>query len=142
MKRSRAYSFINTIKKLRNSMTDEEAINYIGLFPMWEVNKELKVGDRIEYENQLYKVIQSHITQDAWTPKIALSLFEPINIYDSGSKENPITAITGMTYYINKYYLDPIDNNIYKCIRDDTGNGTALYYMPHDLVGAYFSLVS
>ena len=51
MKRSRAYSFINTIKKLRNSMTDEEAINYIGLFPMWEVNKELKVGDRIEYEN-------------------------------------------------------------------------------------------
>lgn len=65
----------------------------------------------------------------------------PIEIPD-GSKENPITAYAGMTYYKDKYYKEK--ENIYLCTRDsdsEPGSGIVLNYLPSQLVGIYFSLV-
>lgn len=62
---------------------------------------------------------------------------------EDGSKEKPIIAYKGMTYYKDKYYKDPEDSKIYLCTRDnDTspGTGIALYYLPHELIGHYFQL--
>lgn len=68
---------------------------------------------------------------------------EPTPPAEDGSKEKPITAYKGMTYYKDKYYKDPEDSKIYLCTRDnDTspGTGVALYYLPHELIGHYFQL--
>lgn len=57
-----------------------------------------------------------------------------------GSADKPIEAYRGMTYYKDKYYLDPEDSMTYLCIRDsDTapGTGQALNYLPHELAGIY-----
>lgn len=65
----------------------------------------------------------------------------PIEIPD-GSKENPITAYAGMTYYKDKYYKE--EENVYLCTRDsdsEPGSGIVLNYLPSQLVGIYFSLV-
>lgn len=141
MTKSRIRSFINTIKNVREALPDDMALEFVALYPTWEVNKELKTGDRIEYNNSLYKVKQTHITQIDWTPEVALTLFEPLDTVNDGSLERPFIAASGMTYYKDKYYFDETDGKVYLCMRDDTGNGTTLYYMPHDLVGAYFTLV-
>lgn len=141
MKREKAYAIIDAIKSLRETLTDEEALNYITLYPDWTVGKDLSVGERIEYENKLYKVVQAHTTQESWTPDLTPSLFEPIDIINEGTLENPIIAAAGMTYYKDKYYLDETDGKIYLCIRDDSdGNGTALHFVPSALVGTYFEL--
>lgn len=58
-----------------------------------------------------------------------------------GSEKNPITAVRGMTYYKDKYYTDPDDNQVYICFRDNDSNpgtGIALAYLPHELLNIYF----
>lgn len=60
----------------------------------------------------------------------------------AGSSEDPIDAVRSMTYYKDKYYYDPEDGQVYKCIRDsdtEPGTGVALYYLPHELVNIYFT---
>lgn len=62
-----------------------------------------------------------------------------------GSADKPIEAYRGMTYYKDKYYLDPEDSMTYLCTRDsDTapGTGLALYYLPHELAGIYFQVTA
>lgn len=141
MKRSKAYAFINAVKRVRQTLSDEVALANIALFPDWEVGKILSVGDRVEYEEKLYKVVQAHTTQESWTPNLTPALFEPIDIVNDGTLENPIVAVSGMTYYKDKYYLDETDGNIYLCTRQDTENGTVLHFMPNALVGVYFSTI-
>lgn len=63
---------------------------------------------------------------------------------EDGSKDKPITAVRGMTYYRDKIYRDPEDDKLYKCARDnDTapGTGVALAYLPHELLNIYFEEV-
>lgn len=143
MKRERAYALIDAIKRVRETLTDEVALEHIALYPDWEIGKVLKIGERIEHNGKLYKVITEHTTQETWEPNVALTLFEPIDIVNEGTFENPIIAAVGMTYFKDKYYLDDTDGNIYLCIRDDNnGNGTVLYYTPSALVGTYFELAA
>lgn len=62
---------------------------------------------------------------------------------DGSTKENPITAYAGMTYFKGKYYKDPTDKKVYICTRDrddQPGTGIALYYTPSKLVNIYFAL--
>lgn len=141
MKRSKAYAFINAVKRVRQTLSDEVALANIALFPDWEIGKPLSVGDRVEHEGKLYKVVQAHTSQESWTPNLTPSLFEPIDIVNKGTLENPIIAVSGMTYFKDKYYLDETDGNIYLCTRQDTEDGTVLHFMPNALVGVYFTQI-
>lgn len=142
MKRERAYAIIDAIKNIRATLSDEVALEYIALYPDWEIGKELSVGERIEYEGRLYKVITAHTTQETWKPNITPTLFEPIDVVNEGTLTNPIIAAAGMTYFKDKYYLDETDGKIYLCVRDDSnGNGTVLHFMPSALVGIYFEMI-
>lgn len=141
MKRNKAYAFVDAVKRVREILSDDVALENIAIFPDWEIGKALSVSDRVEHEGKLYKVIQAHITQETWMPNVTPTLFEPIDVTNDGSLDRPFVATTGMTYYKDKYYLDETDGNVYLCTRDDTENGTVLHYMPHELVGVYFSLV-
>lgn len=138
MKREKAYAIINAIKELRAAITDEEALKYPALYPEWQPNAQLTINDRIEYNNKLYRVIQSHTAQSDWTPDTTFALFEPIDLDNKGTIDNPIIAAVGMTYIKDLYYFDETDGSIYLCTRSDTADGTTLYYMPNALVGIYF----
>jgi hypothetical protein len=140
MKRSKAYAFINAVKRVRQTLSDEVALANIALFPDWEVGKTLSVGDRVEHEGKLYKVVQAHTSQESWTPNLTPALFEPIDIVNDGTLENPIVAAAGMAYLKDKYYLDETDGKVYLCTRQDTDEGTVLHFMPSALVGVYFEL--
>ena len=140
MKRDKALAFIEAFTKIREIVSDDIAKENIGLYPEWKSNKELNSEDRVRYNNKLYKVITAHTTQEDWTPNVTPALFEPLDVVNEGTLENPIVAVTGMTYYKDKYYFDETDSKIYLCIRDDTGNGTILHYLPSALVGVYFTL--
>lgn len=143
MKRDIALKVVDYLKNTRNLITEEMALNYVALYPNWEkqIGKELIVGERIEFEDRLYKVLTTHTAQETWAPNVAPTLFEPIDVVNEGTLSSPIIAAAGMTYFKDKYYLDETDGKIYLCIRDDSnGNGTALHFMPSALVGTYFKL--
>lgn len=141
MKRDIAFKIVDYLKNTRNIITEEMALNYVALYPNWKIGREFAVGERVEFEDKLYKVITAHTAQETWEPNVALTLFEPIDVVNEGDLANPIIAAIGMTYFKDKYYLDEADGKVYLCIRDDSnGNGTALYHMPSALVGTYFEL--
>lgn len=141
MKRDVAFKIVDYLKNTRNIIAEEMALNYIALYPNWEIGKELSAGERIEHEGKLYKVVQAHTAQESWTPNLVPSLFEPIDVVNEGTLANPIVAAAGMCYFKDKYYLDETNGKVYLCTRDDSnGNGTVLHFMPNALVGVYFEL--
>jgi len=44
-----------------------------------------------------------------------------------------------MEYEYGKYYLDPEDGKIYLCQYGDATGTVILQYLPHELIGIYFS---
>ena len=66
-----------------------------------------------------------------------------IDVDHAGTIDDPIPASRGMEYEYGKYYLDVEDGNTYLCQRtgEAAGGTIVLQYMPHELVGNYFTAV-
>lgn len=131
-------------KKQVVDLSDEDALEVSSLFPIWQDNigKEVKVGDRLYYNNRLWKVLQQHTIQDNWTPDITPSLYTEIVIQQEGEPEigtleNPIPYNGNMELIADKYYSQ--DGVIYLCIRD---SGNPVYHPLSALVGLYVQVVS
>ena len=72
-----------TINSVDN--TDEQALEVQSLYPEWldiKAGTTLKAGDRVNYNGQLYKVLQEHQKQETWNPVDAPSLFALVLIPD------------------------------------------------------------
>ena len=62
------------IESMSAELTDTDALDVPELFPKWTI-KEYAVGDRVRYEDTLYKCLQAHTSQTDWTPDVAVSLW-------------------------------------------------------------------
>lgn len=128
------------------ALTDEQAANAPMLYPAWTVGEAVNVGDRRYYEptKRLYKVRQAHTTQADWTPDITPALWTVIDVEHAGTIDDPIPASRGMEYTYGLYYLDPEDGKLYICQRtgEAAGGKITLQYLPHELVGHYFTEVT
>ena len=74
MTRQEAEKFVQSIVKIRASVTDELALEAVPIYPAWQVSKSYATGERIRYNDVLYKVLQAHTSQEDWTPDVAVSL--------------------------------------------------------------------
>ena len=41
------------------------------LYPTWKIEVTYNIGDRVLYEDVLYKVLINHTSQEGWEPNIA-----------------------------------------------------------------------
>lgn len=78
MKRSELIKLRNLIEKASASLTDTDALEAKELFPSWEVGKAYAVGDRVHYEDKLYKCVQAHTSQADWTPPATPALWTEV----------------------------------------------------------------
>ena len=118
MTRQEAKLFIEAFVRLRNMALDEMSLQVPNLYPAWKSEIEYKVGDRVLYEDILYKVLQDHTSQEAWTPVDAASLFAKVLIPDTEvipEWEQPDSTNAYMTgdkvSYKGETYVSVIDNN-------------------------------
>lgn len=74
----RARQLRATIEELATNLTDNDALEAKELFSIWTVGKEYSVGDRVRYNDTLYRVLQAHTSQADWTPTNAPSLFAEV----------------------------------------------------------------
>ena len=132
------------IEKAAASLDDNDAVNAVKLFPTWTIGIAVSVGERYQYADKLYKVVQAHTTQADWTPDATPAMWAVIDKTHAGTIEDPIPASRGMEYEYGKYYLDGEDGNTYLCQRtgEAAGGTIVLQYMPHELVGNYFEAVT
>lgn len=101
-----------------SEQSDEEALGNIELFPTWrsKMGESVSVGERLYFDDKLWKVIQAHTVQESWRPNEAASLFVQVQVdSEQGTKDNPIPYSLNMELIEGKYYLQ--DGVLYRCIR-------------------------
>ena len=129
------------------AFSDEQAATVPTMYPEWKAGEVVKPGDRRYYSptEKLYKVNegQGHTTQADWTPDVTPAMWTVIDVSHAGTQDDPIPASRGMEYEYGLYYTDPEDNQLYLCERtgEAAGGKVTLQYLPHELVGQYFTLV-
>ena len=134
---------VEKIKKLMQQQvaqqTDEEALENIELFPTWQskIGVQVEQGDRLYFDDKLFKVLQTHTPQEDWRPDTTASLYVQVVIdsADTGTIDNPISYSTNMELVEGKYYMD--EGVLYLCTR----SLAASYWSLKDLVGNYVTVV-
>lgn len=131
------------IVKASASLTDADALKAMELYDRWAPDMAVKVDDRLVYADRLYRVTQAHTTQTGWEPDKVPALFTVIDETHAGTQDDPIPAAKGMEYTYGLYYTDPEDGKLYRCERtgEQPGGKVTLQFLPHELVGLYFTEV-
>ena len=140
------------IEQAAKSFTDAEAAKSPELVARWadHIGEVVEPGDRMsDVDNdgvlRVYRVNkgQGHTTQENWPPHSTPAMWTIINVDHAGTQDDPIPAARGMEYTYGLYYKDPEDTKLYLCERigEAAGGKIVLQYLPHELVGQYFTEV-
>jgi hypothetical protein len=116
-----AREFRKQFLKLRELATDEMSLQVPKLYPAWKSDVNYFVGDRVLYNEILYKVLQNHTSQEDWTPEIATSLFAKVLITDDNiipeweqpDSTNPYMTDNKVTHN-GKTWISDIDGNVWE----------------------------
>lgn len=108
------------IEKAALSLSDEDALEATNLFPNWADATAYAKDKRVRYEGILYRCLQAHTSQAAWTPTAAPSLWAKVLIPDSNvipeweqpDSTNPY-QIGDRVMFDGKVYESVISNNIW-----------------------------
>lgn len=108
------------IEKAALSLTDEDALEAVNLFPNWDTGISYKVDERVNYEGTLYKCLQAHTSQAGWTPTATASLWAKVLIPDTNvipEWEQPDSTNAYMVgdkvMFEGHIYESAINNNIW-----------------------------
>lgn len=111
-----------TINSVSN--TDEQALEVQALYPNWEdieVGQILTVGERVNYIDVLYNVIQNHTKQETWNPVDAPSLFAKVLIVDPSVIPEWVQPSSTNGYmtgdkvnHNGTTYISLVDNNVWE----------------------------
>jgi hypothetical protein len=119
-------------------LTDEQALESIGIYPRWEElvekSETVEMGFRFRYGEKLYKVLQPQYTfTDVYVPGAGTeSLFARIDETHAGTAEDPIPYEGNMALEEGKHYSQ--GGRAYLCTRS---TGAAVFAHLAELVGLY-----
>ena len=121
MTRSEAQAFINALLVLRTKAADEQAIDAAAVYPTWREGVAYVTGERVRYNEILYKILQDHTSQTTWTPESAPSLFAKVLISDPETipewtqpdSTNPYQTGDKVTHN-GATWISTIDNNVWE----------------------------
>ena len=112
---------LKCLKMFANTLSDEEALQVPLMYDEFEANHHYVVGERVLYNDVLYKVLVEHDSQETWTPDVSPSLFAKIiNESTDGSIPEWVQPDSTNAYmkgdkvkYNEHIYESLIDNNIW-----------------------------
>jgi hypothetical protein len=121
MTRDEAKRFIESFVKLRELATDEMSLEVPNLYPTWKSETAYITGQRVLYNDTLYRVLQDHISQESWTPTDSPSLFAKVLIPDDDvipEWEQPNSTNPYMTgdkvSHNGQTWESTVDNNVWE----------------------------
>ena len=107
------------IEKAAISLSDEDALEAVELYPVWKTNTAYSVDERIRYGQTLYRCVQSHTSQADWTPDITPNLWTEVSIEEWPEWVQPTGAqdayrIGDKVSHNGKHWICNSDYNIYE----------------------------
>ena len=98
------------------NLTDVQALSIPLLFDEWTVGKEYKKDYIVRYNGELYRIGQTHTSQEQWKPgdEGTTALYSHISITGEGYEVwKPWDGVSGM-YDEGQIVEDPDDSQLYK----------------------------
>ena len=119
MKLHEAIRMRQRIEGAAGYQTDEEALDCIDMYPKWRENLGVKVDDRYRHNNILYRCLQSHTTQEGWTPDQTPALWRVISLDEWPEWIQPTGSadaymIGDKVSHNNKHWESTVDNNVWE----------------------------
>ena len=137
MKRSEAIEYRQHIEAAVQSLGSNIAVRMMGFHPVWKPDMEYMAGYKVQYNNKLWRTIQTHTSQEGWEPSTATaSIWTEICESHAGTLEDPIPYNGNMALESGKYYSQ--DGKVYRCTRDIVN---PVYNALSELVGLYVEKV-
>lgn len=116
--REKAYQLRRLIERAAASLSDDDALTGVELFPAWAADAVYAVDERVRYGGKLYRCVQAHTAQDDWEPDTTPALWTEV----AKPGEIPVwKQPTGAqdAYRIgDKVHYPDINGPIYECISD------------------------
>ena len=110
------------IEKAAVSLSDEDALSGVEMFPAWATTEDYSANVRVRYDGKLYKCVQAHTSQADWEPDKTPALWtevakpgeipvwrQPTGAQDAYSKGDRVWFPEKDT----KVYESLIDANVY-----------------------------
>lgn len=63
------------IEKAAQSLSDADSLEAVHLFEHWQPGEDYPADKKLQYNGELWKVLQPHTSQADWTPDTAVSLY-------------------------------------------------------------------
>ena len=123
MTREHAYKLRELLHKASVSLTDEDALDGIELFPLWAAETAYAPGVRVRYEDKLYRCEQAHTSQAGWEPPAVPALWTEvakpgeIPVWKQPTGAQDAYMIGDKVHYPDKYgpvYVSVMDNNVWE----------------------------
>lgn len=112
---------VKFMKSARLTADDQTALAGKELYPLWNETEVYKAGDRVRYDEILYKYLQNHTAQASWTPTDAPSLWAKVLIptpaeipeWEQPESTNPYMKGDKVKHN-GKTWESTIDNNVWE----------------------------
>ena len=119
MTKERLNKIINALIRLRDSASDEIALENVDIYPEWKANVEYVLDKRVSDSGILYRCIQPHTSQDGWEPHLTPALWTRVFIEEWPEWIQPIGASdayqTGDKVSHNeKHWVCDVNNNVWE----------------------------
>ena len=116
---------LSAVKKMLSTdteeLSDEDALDVAALFPTWKskVGKEVVVGERLWYNEKLYKVVQAHTASEQWVPDHNPALYTEISIVEWPEWVQPTGAQDAYNSgdkvtHNDKHWISDVDANVWE----------------------------
>lgn len=120
------FDVVAQAKAIRSSMnavtanlTDEQALEVIGLYMPWGIDEVVIVGDIRRYDGKLYRCLQAHTTQAQWKPAATPALWAVVSVEEWPEWVQPTGAHDAypkgaQVSHNDKRWTSDIDANVYE----------------------------
>lgn len=109
------------MEQTATELTDTEALEGIELFPKWKADETYLIGERVRYNDLLYKCLLNHTSQESWTPDVSPSLWVRVDdphvefpdwVQPVGSADAyPLGA---KVTHLEKHWVSTVENNVWE----------------------------
>ncbi len=118
---AKARTLRKLIEQASTSLSDDDALTGIELFPKWKTEHDYTVGDRVRHEETLYKCLQNHTSQSSWIPSDSPSLWARVDdptvefpewIQPTGATDSYMLG--DKVSHNDKHWISDMDYNVYE----------------------------